>query len=168
MDGILSPDGESVLHESKWVEAILSPDGLTYYYEGNWYSLNEDISSTSAIKKIPRPEKSTHKPEPENSSQDYEDTSSEDTSSKKLVAGIIAVVLLWYVFDSGNILSHADLASMDCSVWIDDEFFDWSVNQEACQQTKSNAQAIVAGGLMAVAMCFVYILSLSGPPLTRP
>ena len=49
MGGILSPDGESVLHESKWVEAILSPDESMYYYEGEWYSLNEEITSAIPV-----------------------------------------------------------------------------------------------------------------------
>ena len=59
MGGILSPDGESVLHESKWIEAILSPDESMYFHEGEWYSLDEGESGATSVRRatdLRRPE----------------------------------------------------------------------------------------------------------------
>ncbi|SVC10875.1 uncharacterized protein METZ01_LOCUS263729, partial [marine metagenome] len=54
MDGILSPDGESVLHESMWIEAILSPDESMYFHEGEWYSLDQGASSATSVRRATR------------------------------------------------------------------------------------------------------------------
>jgi hypothetical protein len=157
MGGILSPDGESVLHESKWVEAILSPDESMYYHEGEWYSLNEkETNAIPVVEKSP-PER------PEVRSNDN------GAMTRKTIAAIFAVVLLWGIFDSGSIVSYAELSGMDCSIWDDDsEFFDISGVQESCNETKSEASNIVTIGFVGLVFCLaVIVLPSNSTPETR-
>ena len=110
MDGILSPDGESVLHESMWIEAILSPDESMYFHEGEWYSLDQEASSATSVRRATR----LRRPEV------TEVTVIHDEDNQGIALGgtaIIALGLLWLIFDSGKIISYAELAMMNCSTW---------------------------------------------------
>ena len=152
MGGILSPDGESVLHESKWVEAILSPDESMYYYEGEWYSLNEGITSAIPVVIKPPPKR------PEYKVEDIRGNDG-DASSGKILATIAGLFLLWLIFDSGNILSYGDLARIDCSVWGEfDSFYDSNTQQE-CLEVRNEAMAIVCGAGLGIFFCILFIFS---------
>ena len=161
MDGILSPDGESVLHESMWIEAILSPDESMYFHEGAGYSLDQEASSATSVRRATR----LRRPEV------TEVTVIHDEDNQGIALGgtaIIALGLLWLIFDSGKIISYAELAMMNCSTWSE---FDSSYQTDiggSCVTAKDEALTIVMVASAGVLVCLMGIFySLASTPKSR-
>ena len=75
----------------------------------------------------------------------------------KVVAAMIALSLLWVIFDSGSIISFADIAFMDCSSFSEYDSGE-SNTQNECRGTQNEALAVVLAAGFGVLICFIYIL----------
>ena len=71
----------------------------------------------------------------------------------KVLAAMIALSLLWVIFDSGSIISYAEIALLDCPPLIAGE-----TNTSECREAQNEALAVVLAAGFGVLICFIYIL----------
>ena len=135
MDGLLSPDGKQVMHESKWITAIISPDGRMYFYEGKWYKLVNTVKTNRDRINEPIQRSPIRTSAEERTSKSIDKFESRDVLTKQIIAGFIAIFLVWYVFIDGEI-SNWDLATeVDCSALSDPIIIDFFGNlEEECEE----------------------------------
>ncbi|MDC0184108.1 hypothetical protein OAJ45_03810 [Candidatus Poseidoniales archaeon] len=154
-DGILSPDNKTVSHESEWVPAVISPNGDMYFHSGEWHPLaNKIIRSEATSNSISNTS--------EVDSYSAENQISKDAILKQIFSGVICVILFWYIFDSGEIISNWDVATeVDCSVLSDFEEFGWDELESDCDDEVFTAILKVLFSIIGILWLISYIQQLN-------
>lgn len=154
-DGILSPDNKTVSHDAQWVPAVISPNGDMYFHSGEWHPLANKVTQTQATSNsIPN--------NIENDSYSTENQIAKDAILKQIFSGVICLILFWYIFDSGEIISNWDAATeVDCSVLGDFQEFGWDELEDDCEDEVLGARIKVLFSIIVIICLISYILDLN-------